>query len=238
LELVITTPSITYEVTTKHGKKEKIYSPYFFPDDANITEVLEPWVDAKIIVPSPYLGGVMQILFDHEAEVGETMTFGDNRSQLSLKMPLRELMRNFFDELKSVSSGYGSISYELGEMRAANVTRLDILVADEIVPAFSRVVSRKKAEEEAEKTVEKLHTILPRQLFVMKIQGKALGRIISSRTVAAYRKDVTGYLYGGDITRKKKLWEKQKKGKKKMKERGTVNIPQDVFLKMMRSGEN
>ncbi|MEK7588465.1 MAG: translation elongation factor 4, partial [Patescibacteria group bacterium] len=108
LELVITTPSITYEVTSKNGKKEKIYSPYFFPDDANITEVLEPWVDAKIIVPSPYLGGVMQILFDHEAEVGETMTFGDNRSQLSLKMPLRELMRNFFDELKSVSSGYGS----------------------------------------------------------------------------------------------------------------------------------
>jgi GTP-binding protein LepA len=237
LELVITTPSITYEVTTRQGKKENIYSPYFFPDDANISEILEPWVDAKILVPSEYLGSIMQILFDHEAEVGETLTFGDNRSQLTFKMPLRELMRNFFDELKSVSSGYGSISYELGEMRQASVTRLDILVADEIVPAFSRVVSKRKAEEEAEKTVEKLHEILPRQLFVMKIQGKALGRIISSRTVQAYRKDVTGYLYGGDITRKKKLWEKQKKGKKKMKERGTVNIPQDVFLKMMRSGD-
>ncbi len=147
-------------------------------------------------------------------------------------------MRNFFDELKSTTSGYGSISYEIENMREANVTRLDVLVADEPVIAFSRVISKKKVEEEAEKTVEKLHNILPRQMFVTKIQGKALGRIISSRTIQAFRKDVTGYLYGGDITRKKKLLEKQKKGKKKMKERGRVNIPQDVFLKMMRSGEN
>lgn len=237
LELVITTPSITYEVTLKNGKKENIYSPYFFPDDGNVSQVLEPWVDLKIIVPPDYMGGVMQILFEHEAEMGETHSFGENRTELEVKMPLRELMRNFFDELKSVSSGFASISYDIGEMREANVTRLDILVADEVVPAFSRVISKRKAEEEAEKAVDKLHAILPRQLFVMKIQGKALGRIVSSRTVAAYRKDVTGYLYGGDITRKKKLWEKQKKGKKKMKERGRVNIPQDVFLKMMRSGE-
>jgi len=238
LKLVITTPSITYEVLMKNGKKEKIYSPYFFPDDGNIQTVFEPWVKLKIIVPAEYLGNIMQLLFEHEAEIGETENFGDNRSFISVKMPLRELMRNFFDELKSVSSGYGSISYEIGEMREANVTRLDIIVADEIVPAFSRIVSKKRVEEEAEKIVEKLHSILPRQMFVTKIQGKALGRIISSRTVQAFRKDVTGYLYGGDITRKMKLLEKQKKGKKKMKKRGKVNIPQDVFLKMMRSGGN
>ncbi|OGI88118.1 elongation factor 4 [Candidatus Nomurabacteria bacterium RIFCSPLOWO2_01_FULL_41_21] len=237
LNLVITTPSITYEVTLKNNKKEKIYSPYFFPDDGNILEVFEPWVKAKIITPSKYLGAIMQILFDHEAEIGETENFGDNRTTLSLQMPLRELMRNFFDELKSVSSGYGSISYEIGDLRKADVTRLDILVADEPIVAFSRVVSRKKVEEEAEKTVEKLHGILPRQMFVTKIQGRALGRIISSRTIQAFRKDVTGYLYGGDVTRKKKLLEKQKKGKKKMKERGRVNIPQEVFLKMMRSSD-
>ena len=153
-------------------------------------------------------------------------------------MPLRELMRNFFDELKSVSSGYGSISYEIDEMREANVTRLDIIVAGETIAALSRVVSKRKVMEEAEKTVEKLYGILPRQMFVTKIQGKALGRIISSRTIQAFRKDVTGYLYGGDVTRKMKLLEKQKKGKKKMKERGKVNIPQDVFLKMMRTGNN
>lgn len=237
LELVITTPSITYEVVLKNGKKEKIYSPYYFPDDGDIVEIYEPWINAKIISPSTYIGNIMQLLFDHEAEIGETENFGDNRSSVSVKMPLRELMRNFFDELKSTTSGYGSISYEIENMREANVTRLDILVADEPVIAFSRVISRKKVEEEAEKTVEKLHNILPRQMFVTKIQGKALGRIISSRTIQAFRKDVTGYLYGGDVTRKKKLLEKQKKGKKKMKERGRVNIPQEVFLKMMRSGE-
>mgnify|MGYP001612772455 CR=1 FL=1 len=238
LDLVITTPSITYEVLLKNGKKEKIYSPYFFPDDGNIENVFEPWVNLKIITPVSYVGNIMQILFDHEAEVGDTENFGDNRSTLSVKMPLRELMRNFFDELKSTSSGYASLSYEIGENREANVTRLDILIADEAVPAFSKVISKRRVEEEAEKAVEKLVKILPRQMFSLKIQGKALGRIISSRSLSGMKKDVTQHMYGGDITRKMKLREKQKKGKKKMKERGKVNIPQDVFLKMMRSGEN
>ncbi|MEK7471471.1 MAG: translation elongation factor 4 [Patescibacteria group bacterium] len=245
LELVVTTPSITYEVIMKNpstssgqaGKRVKIYSPYFFPDDSNIEDVHEPWVDVKIISPSSYLGVIMQLLFDHEAEVGETDNFGDNRSSINVKMPLRELMRNFFDELKSVSSGYASISYKLNENRKANVTRLDILIADEVVPAFSRVVSKKRAEIEAENAVLKLEDLLPRQMFTLKIQGRALGRIISSRTLSGMKKDVTQHMYGGDITRKMKLREKQKKGKKKMKERGRVNIPQEVFLKMMRSGE-
>lgn len=238
LNLVITTPSITYEVIKKNNKREKVYSPYFFPDDNDIISVFEPWVNLKIITPPKYLGNIIQLIFDHEGETGETENFGDTRSSISIKMPLRELMRNFFDELKSVSSGYGSISYEIDDMREANVTRLDILVADEVIPAFSRVVSRKRVEEEAEKAVEKLHSILPRQMFVTKIQGKALNRIISSRTIQAFRKDVTGYLYGGDVTRKNKLLDKQKKGKKKMKDRGRVNISQDVFLKMMRGGNS
>ncbi len=237
LQLVITTPSITYEVVLTNKKREKVFSPYFFPDDGFIETVYEPWVGIKIITPVEYIGGIMQLLFDHEAEVGETENFGDNRSSISVKMPLRELMRNFFDELKSTSSGYASISYEIGEMREANVTRLDILVADEVVPAFSKVISKKRVEEEADKSVEKLEKILPRQMFSLKIQGKALGRIIASRSMSGMKKDVTQHMYGGDITRKMKLREKQKKGKKKMKERGRVNIPQDVFLKMMRSGE-
>ncbi len=235
LELIVTLPSITYEVTLKNGKKQMIYSPSFFPDDGQIQSVSEPWVTATIITPVGYLGQVVQILYDHEAEVGESETFGDSRNSMTVRMPLRELMRGFFDKLKSVTSGFGSISYELGEMKPADVVKLDVLVADEVVPAFSRIVSRRLVEIEAEQTVEKLFGALPRQMFTTKIQAKGLGRIISSRTLSAMKKDVTQHMYGGDITRKMKLREKQKKGKKKMKAMGKVNIPHDVFLKMMRS---
>lgn len=145
-------------------------------------------------------------------------------------------MRNFFDELKSVSSGYASLSYEFFAMQDALVTRMDILVADEPVEAFTRVVAERRADEEANKAVDKLEKHLPRQMFTTKIQAKVNGRIIASRTLSAMRKDVTGYLYGGDITRKMKLLEKQKKGKKKMEARGKVNISHEVFLKMMKNG--
>jgi GTP-binding protein LepA len=234
LRLVVTTPSITYEVETKRGERKVVYSAVHFPEYGDIARVFEPWVKATIISPSDYLGAIMQILHDHEAEVGETENFGDHRISVHVHMPLRELMRNFFDELKSASSGYASLSYEIENLREADVVKLDVLVADESVPAFARVVSRRRVEEEAERTVDKLFGILPKQMFTTKIQASALGRIISSRTLSAMRKDVTGYLYGGDITRKRKLWEKQKKGKKKMKERGVVNIPEEVFLAMVK----
>jgi GTP-binding protein LepA len=231
---VVTSPSITYVVKLKNGKEQTIYSPHFFPNDGEVIEVKEPWVKIKIITPQHYLSSLMPLLYEHEAEIGESENFGDNRSAINVIMPLREMMRNFFDELKSVSSGYASISYEFSDMRKADVTRLDILVAEELVPAFTRVVSKRRAIEEAENAVEKLHGILPRQQFVTKIQGYASGRILASRTISAFRKDVTGYLYGGDITRKMKLLEKQKKGKKKMQSRAKANIPHDVFLKMMK----
>ncbi|MES2470766.1 MAG: translation elongation factor 4 [Patescibacteria group bacterium] len=237
LNLVVTLPSITYHVDLKNGTTKIVYSPSFFPDDHEIKEVREPLVNMKIITPPTYLGAVMQALFDHEGEVSLTENFGDNRTAITLVMPLRELMRNFFDEIKSISSGYASISYELGELRVADVVRMDLVVADEVVPAFSRVVSRRRVEEDGKKSVEKLHNVLPRQMFTMKIQAKALGRIISSETLSGMKKDVTQHMYGGDITRKMKLREKQKKGKKKMAElgKGKVNIPQEVFLKMMRA---
>ena len=237
LSLVVTIPSITYHVELKNGKKVVVYSPALFPDDNEVKLVMEPLVSMKIITPPEYIGVVMQAIFDHEGEVLNTENFGENRTSLSIIMPLRELMRNFFDEIKSISSGFASISYKLGEFREADVARLDILIADEIVPAFSRVISRKRLEEEAKKTVEKLHKILPRQMFTFKIQAKALGRIISSETMSGMKKDVTQHMYGGDITRKMKLREKQKKGKKKMKElgKGSVDIPQETFIKMMRS---
>ena len=237
LELVVTMPSITYKVLLKNGKEQVVYSPHLFPDDGNIQKVFEPWVAVKIITPSTYVSLLMPFLYDHEAEVSMAENFGDNRSSIEMQMPLRELMRNFFDDLKSITSGYASISYEIGEYREADVVRLDMLVADEPMPAFCRVVSRRRVDEEAKTQVEKLHKIIPRQQFAFKIQGKALGRIISSESVSAFMKDVTQHMYGGDITRKMKLREKQKKGKKKMAGRGKVNIPHDVFLKMMRNKE-
>jgi GTP-binding protein LepA len=234
LDMIIATPSITYEVEYTNGEKKMIYSPALFPDYGSYKSVAEPWVKAKIITPPEYVGNIMTLLYEHEGEVGASELFGENRNSIEVDMPLRELMRGFFDKLKSASSGYASLSYKITGMRPADVARLDILVAEEPVVAFTRVVSRKRIQEEAEDAVEKLYGILPRQLFVVKIQSQALGRIISSRSLSALRKDVTGYLYGGDITRKMKLLEKQKRGKKKMKARGRVNIPHEVFLKMMK----
>ncbi len=239
LELVVTMPSITYKVLLKNGKEEMVYSPHFFPEDGQVVKVYEPWVKVKIITPDSYASVLMPFLFDHEAIVHTTENFGDNRSAISLEMPLRELMRNFFDDLKSITSGYGSISYEIGEYKVADVVKLDIVVADEPMVAFCRIVSRKRIEEEARTQVERLKSIIPRQQFPFKIQGKALGRIIASESVSAFRKDVLMHgskvVGGGDVSRKKKLLEKQKKGKARMKENAKVNITQDVFLKMMRA---
>lgn len=237
MDLVITLPSITYEVELTDGTKEVVYSPHKFPEYGTIKGVREPWVTVTLITPAEYAGTVMQILYEHEAESKETETFGDGRTKLVIEMPLRELMRGFFDKIKSVTSGYASISYEFSEHRDADVCRMDVLVADEMVPAFTRIVARRRLEDEAKETVEQLHAVMPRQQFVSKIQAYALGRIISSKTLQAFRKDVTAKLYGGDITRKMKLLEKQKKGKKKMRDRGKVHIPHDVFLKMMHRGE-
>jgi len=234
LPLVITLPSITYRIVYKDGNEGNIYTPSFFPESHLISSVWEPWVKATIIIPPEFISSVIQLLYEFEAELGETESFGEGRTTLTFEMPLRELMRGFFDRLKSATSGFGSISYAIAGERLANVTRLDILIADEVVPAFAKVISEKQVELESEKAVDKLVAALPRQMFTLKIQAKALGRIIASRTLSGMKKDVTQHMYGGDITRKMKLREKQKKGKKKMKERGQVNIPQDVFLKMIR----
>ena len=247
LSLIVTIPTISYTVTTTSGlsgklgtgKRETVYTPSRFPEHGDIAMIEEPWVRVVIITPSDALSAVIQMLYEHEAITGDTRTFDDGRIELAAEMPLRELMRGFFDKLKSVSSGYASLSYEFLDERPADVVRLDILVAEEPVPAFARVVSRRRVQEEGERMVEKLHGILPKQLFVTKIQARALGRIIASRSLSAMRKDVTGYLYGGDVSRKKKLLEKQKRGKKKLLEHGTgkVNIPAEVFMKMVKDAD-
>jgi GTP-binding protein LepA len=237
LELVVTMPTITYDVRLKNEKMVRIYSPALFPDDHELKEVFEPIVLMKIITPPEYIGTLMTSIYEHEGEIVSTDNFGGERAMLTLRMPLRELMRNFFDEIKSISSGYASISYDIVDSRLADVVRMDILVADEPVAAFARVVSRRRVNEEGEQMVEKLHKILPRELFTYKIQAKSCGRILSSRTLSGMKKDAAGTLSGGDITRKMKLREKQKEGRKRLKEHGKVIISQDVFVKMMRGGE-
>ena len=234
LNLVVTMPTTVYEVTHMNGVREEVYSPARFPDDGTAKRVRELWAKIFVIAPPAVLGGVAQLLYEHEATVGETETLPDGKMKLTADMPLRELMRGFFDKLKSISSGFASLSYELIGFRDADVVRLDVLVAEEPVPAFARIVSRRRVQHEAEAMVEKLEKLLPRQLFVLKIQAKSMGRIIAARRVSALRKDVTGYLYGGDITRKMKLLEKQKRGKKKMLARGKVDIPHEVFIKVIR----
>lgn len=238
LALIVTMPTITYEVTSKKGEHITVYTPSKFPDHGDVAAVSEPWVFLTLITTPDTIDNILKLLYEHEAVVGETNTFGDGRMEILAEMPLRELMRGFFDRVKSVSSGYASLSYEMLELRDADVVRLDILVAEEAVPAFTRIVSRRRAQEEGEKMVERLYNVLPRQQFVTKIQAQAMGRIISSKTLSALRKDVTGHLYGGDVTRKRKLLEKQKKGKKKALQHAKVDIPGHVFMKMVKGDES
>ncbi|MCX6790367.1 MAG: translation elongation factor 4, partial [Candidatus Kaiserbacteria bacterium] len=237
LTLIVTIPTISYVVTDTHGVREVVYTPAKFPEYGNIALIEEPWAKVIIITPPSVLSTLIQLLYDHEAQTLGTETYLDGRVEMTVEMPLRELMRGFFDKLKNISSGYASLSYEILPERPADVMRLDILVAEEPVPAFARVIARRRIQEEAEKMVEKLHDTLPKQLFTTKIQARSNGRIIASKTLSAMRKDVTGYLYGGDVSRKNKLLDKQKKGKKKMLERGTgkVNIPEEVFMKMVQN---
>jgi GTP-binding protein LepA len=235
VEIIIASPSIAYLVTTKDDLIDTYYSASSFPDYSEIKTIEEQWCACEVIAPAKHTDGLMPLFYDYEAVVQTTKVFGDGRTKFSIEMPLRELMRGFFDELKRVSSGYASISYNLlSDWRLAEVVKLTVLVAEDEVPAFSRIISERKLESEAKKVVEKLHEILPRQQFKTKIQASAKGRILASATLSAFRKDVTAKLYGGDVTRKRKLLEKQKKGKKKRANFGSVTIPQDVFLKMVR----
>lgn len=235
IDIIITSPSISYEVTWPDNRVEHIYAATRFPEHGEKATIREPWLLGQIILPSDYIGNVMTLLYEHESSVIDTEIFGDGRTLLVIEMPLRELMRGFFDKLKNASSGYASLSYEIAELRPATVTKMDVLIAEELVPAFSRVVGVMRSETDAKAIVEKLYKALPRQQFVTKIQAKVMGKIIATRKLSSVGKDVTAHLYGGDITRKMKLRDKQKKGKAKALERGKVHIPQDIFMKMMKN---
>jgi GTP-binding protein LepA len=235
LNLVITTPSLTYKLVKKYVKEETmIYSAHQMPEPHLIEKMEEMWAKLEIVSPSQYLGKVMELLGGLEGTYKETRYLTSERLIIEHEIPLREIIVDFYDKLKSITSGYASMSYEFLDWRPADLVKLDIFIAGEPEEAFSKIVSRKKALPEGRAMVERLKEVIPPQLFTVSLQAAIGGKIIARETIRAYKKDVTGYLYGGDYSRKKKLLEKQKRGKKKMKAMGKVNIPQEVFLKVLK----
>ena len=234
LNLIISTPSVEYAVKLKSSEEVKIRSAAFLPDPSRIDSIAEPVANLEIISPSGYLGSIMDLVSHFRNTYISTGYLGKDTVILKYKVPLAEIVTDFYDKLKSVSSGYASMSYELAGTEIADLVRLDIFLAEDMVEPFSRIIPREKASYEGREMVLKLKEIIPPQWFQVAIQAAIGGKIIARETIRARRKDVTGYLYGGDITRKKKLLEKQKKGKKKMEESGKVNLTQEVFLKMLK----
>ncbi len=234
LELIVTTPSVVYQVKKKNGEEITIYSPQQLPDPSIVDAIREPWVKLEVISPSEYLGVVMKLLQTVGGTYLDTQYIGTQRVVISYEAPLREIIVDFYDKLKSVTSGYASMGYELIGWREDDLVRLDIMIAQDIVEAFARIIPRHKAMGEGRVIVEKLKEILPPQMFAVALQAAVGGKIVAREDLSARRKDVTAKLYGGDVTRKNKLLDKQKKGKKKMRDRGSVNIPQEVFLKVLK----
>ncbi len=231
----ITTPSVVYEIKLK-GKNEikKIYSATQMPDPSMLEEISEPYVKLDIITPATYLGSIMDLMNSLRSNYLNTEYIDLERILLTFEVPLTDIIVNFHDDLKSVSSGYASMSYELIGYRKSDLVKLDILLAGEVVEALSRIVPKEKTFSEGKRIVEKLKDAIPRQNFVIPVQAALGGKIIARETVRPFRKDVTSGLYGGDVTRKNKLLDKQKKGKKKMKNIGKVQIPSEAYLAVLK----
>ncbi|HPN96446.1 MAG TPA: translation elongation factor 4 [Candidatus Moranbacteria bacterium] len=230
----ITTPSVVYEVKMKTGNSIQIYSPSELPDPSVIEEISEPFVKLDIISPSQYLGAIMEVMNNTRAQYLDTEYIDTERMIIKFNCPLTDVITNLHDDLKSASSGYASMNYEISSYRPYDLVKLDILVAEEKVDAFSRIIPRENAFSEGKRVVEKLKNSIPRQNFQIALQAAIGGKIIARETINAFRKDVTAKLYGGDVTRKRKLLEKQKKGKKKMKNVGRVAIPSETFLAVLK----
>lgn len=234
LNLIISTPSVEYAVKLKNGEEVMIRSAARLPDPSAIESVSELFVDLEIITPVSYVGSVMELVATFRNIYKATEYIGKETAILKYDMPLSEIVTDFYDRLKSVSSGYASMSYEPKEMVRGDLVRLDILLATDLVEPFSRIVPREKAYTEGRAMVTKLKEVVPPQMFEVSIQAAVGGKIIAAESIRAKKKDVTQHMYGGDITRRQKLWKKQKEGKARMKETGRVNLSQDVFLKMLK----
>ncbi len=240
LEVIVTTPSVAYEVVKTDGTQVVVTSPLDYPDPSFLQETREPWVKVDIVTPSSYFGAIMTIVTERRGTFQTTEWLDAERAVMHFEMPLASVIVDFYDRLKSVTQGYASLNYDFIGYRLADIVRLDILVAEEPVPALSSLVHRSEAEFRGRHIVETLKETLERRQFVIKIQAAIGAKVIASERLSAYRKDVTGYLYGGDVTRKMKLLQKQKKGKSKMMSmgKGSVEIPSDAFIKVLRRGDS
>ena len=235
VDVITTAPSVVYRIVLRDGTLLDVDNPAHFPDPATIEHVEEPWVKAHIMVPSDYIGAVMSLGTEKRGECLKTDTLDAQRLVLTYALPLNEIITDFNDKLKSVTKGYGSFDYEFDHYEKGDIIKLEIRVNEEPVDAFSCLVHRTKAEAKGRTICEKLVKVIPQQLFKVPIQAAIGGKIIARETIRALSKNVTAKCYGGDITRKRKLWEKQKKGKKRMKEIGKVSIPQSAFMEVLKS---
>jgi GTP-binding protein LepA len=239
LEVVVTVPSVAYRVENKKGETIVVKSPLELPDPSSIDHIEEPWVRTDIIAPREHIGNIMALVQDKRGIYKDTEYLdadgaAGGRVLLHYEVPLASILVDFYDKLKSASSGYASLNYELIGYREADVVRLDILVAEDPVEPLATIVYRDSATRAARKICEALKETLDRQQFEIKIQGAIGGKVVASERIAPYRKDVTGTLSGGDVTRKRKLLEKQKKGKKRMMGGGKVDIPPEAFLAVLK----
>jgi len=237
MDVISTYPSVIYEVTKTDGEELIIDNPTYLPEMQAIEEIREPMVRVFVMVPGEYIGDVMQLIMEKRGELENTETIDDMRVMLTAVVPLADILVDFNDRLKSMTRGYGSMDYEHSEYRAAKMVKMDMLIAGEPVEAFSIIVHRDKAEAHGRVLAKKLRDVIPQQMFVVAIQAAIGGKIIARESISAMRKNVTAKCYGGDISRKRKLLEKQKEGKKKMKAFGKVNIPQDAFIKVLKTGD-
>lgn len=234
LELVVTVPSVRYRVRLVGGMEREVHTPAEWPDPSQIAAVREQYVMAEILAPAEQLGAVFEVLKQHEGELRGQEVLGEGRWRLRFLLPLRELVVDLNDQLKSATAGYASFGYELFDWREADVVKLSVLINKEPAEALAHIVPRRTAPVAGRRLVERLKKVLPRQLFAVPLQAAVGGTILARETLPALRKDVTGHLYGGDVTRKRKLLEKQKKGKKKLAQRSSVTIPPNVYLDLFR----
>ncbi|NRA31379.1 MAG: elongation factor 4, partial [Parvularculaceae bacterium] len=233
IDLITTAPSVVYHMYKTDGTMEELHNPADMPDAVHIDHLEEPWIKATILVPDEYLGGVLKLCEDRRG-VQQDLTYAGSRAMVVYELPLNEVVFDFYDRLKSITKGYASFDYQIIEYRGGELVRMQILVNEEPVDALAVVVHRSKAEVRGRAMCEKLKDLIPRHLFKIPIQAALGGRVIARETIGAMRKDVTAKCYGGDATRKRKLLEKQKAGKKKMRQFGRVEIPQEAFIKALK----